>query len=357
MIMTGVIGCGHWGPNHVRAFGSLPGSRVEAVADLDENRLRQIHRLYPTVRCELDYRRLLEDPDIDAVVVATPVGSHYKLVKEALLAGKHVLCEKPLTDSSESGEELVELAREKDLLLMIGHVFLFNPGIVKLKELIDADELGGVQYLSASRTNLGIFQPDVNVAYDLATHDISIFNWLLGSEPELVSATGASFVRPGIEDVAFISMLYPDQVLANIHVSWLDPKKVRQITAVGRSQMVTWDDLQTSSPIAIYDKGANTAQDYGDFGEFLRLSMWDGDIRMPKVSFDEPLKLQDSAFLQAIRSGDRGYVERSSGDFGVKVIRALEAIALSIEMGGAPVEVGKEIHDTPATGSTVRAPK
>ena len=348
MINVGVIGYGHWGPNHVRTFNSLPDSQVVAVADLDEGRLKSVREAYPTVRCEQDYRRLLSNPDIDALVVATPVGTHYKITRESILANKHVLCEKPLCKSSEQAQELLELAQAKDRLLMVGHVFLFNPGIVKLKEIIDTGEMGSLQYLSASRTNLGVFQADANVAYDLATHDISIFNWLLDSEPEVVSATGASFVLSDVEDVVFISMRYPGNVLANIHVSWLDPKKVRQITVVGRQKMVTWDDLQTTSPVAIYDKGVSTVKDYGDYGEFLRLSMWDRDIRMPKVQSDEPLKLQDAAFLKYLQNGG---AERSEGEFNVGVVRALEAIDASIKRGGSPIVVGRDSYANASNGS------
>jgi predicted dehydrogenase len=230
---------------------------------------------------------------------------------------------------------------------MVGHVFLFNPGIAKLKELIDAGELGKLHYLTASRTNLGPIRSDVDATYDLASHDIAIFNWLLGSEPEFVSATGASFVRSGVEDVAFISMKYPSNVLTSIHVSWLDPKKVRQINAVGTRQMVTWDDLQTTSPIAIYDKGANYVQAHSDFGEFLRLSMWDRDIRLPKVRFDEPLKLQAIEFLKYLQNGR---VERSDGEFGLKVIKVLEAVDASMKRGGRSVEVGHGTSTCSANG-------
>jgi predicted dehydrogenase len=211
---------------------------------------------------------------------------------------------------------------------------------MKLKELVDTSELGELQYLAASRTNLGVFCSDVNVVYDLATHDISIFNWLLDSEPEVVSATGASFVRPDIEDVAFVSMVYPRNVLANIHISWLDPKKVRQITVVGRRRMVTWDDLQPTSPIAIYDKGAATVEDYGEYGEFLRVSMWDGDIRLPNVPPDEPLKLQAVEFLQRLRNG---HSSRPGGEFNLGVIKVLQAADASIKRGGSPVEVGHKV--------------
>jgi predicted dehydrogenase len=342
VIDLAVIGCGHWGPNHIRVFNSLPDSRVGAVVDLDEGRLRSVREMYPEIRCERDYRRVLEDPRFDAVVVATPVSSHYEIVRESILAGKHVLCEKPLCNDSERAHEVVGLALAKGRTLMVGHVFLFNPGIMKLKELVDTGELGELQYLSASRANLGAFCSDINVAYDLATHDISIFNWLLGSEPEVVSATGASFVRSNIEDVAFVSMRYPGNVLTNIHVSWLDPKKVRQITVVGRRQMATWDDLQPTSPIAIYDKGAMTVRDYGDYGEYLRLSTWEGDIRLPRVRPDEPLKLQATQFLEWLRNGhiQNGHAGHCDGEFSLGIIRVLEAVDISIKKGGTPVAVG-----------------
>ena len=336
MIKLAVIGCGHWGPNHVRNFNALPGSRVDTVADLDERRLDYVRRLYPGLRCERDYRAIMNDPNIDAVVISTPVSTHYEIARESILAGKHVLCEKPLCKNSKQGEELVELARAEGRLLMVGHVFLFNPGIAKLKELVDAGALGALRYLSASRTNLGPIRSDVDVAYDLCSHDISIFNWLLGGEPEVVSATGASFVQPGVEDVVFVSMKYPGNVLASINASWLDPKKVRQITVVGSRQMATWDDLQLTTPIAIYDKGANTVQDYEDYGEFLRLSMWDRDIRLPKVDFDEPLKVQAIEFLKSLQNG---HAERADGTFGLRVVKVLEAIDASVQQGGSPVRV------------------
>jgi len=353
MIKLAVIGCGNWGPNHVRVFGSLPDSRVEAVVDLDENRLRSVREAHPEIRCERDYRRVLDDASFDAVVVATPVSSHYKMVRDSLLAGKHVLCEKPLCENSEQAQELVDLALARGRILMVGHVFLFNPGIMKLKELVDTGELGELQYLSASRANLGAFCSDVNVAYDLAAHDISIFNWLLGSEPEVVSATGASFVRSNIEDVAFVSMRYPENVLTNIHVSWLDPKKVRQITVVGRRQMATWDDLQPTSPIAIYDKGAMTVRDYGDYGEYLRLSTWEGDIRLPRVRPDEPLKLQAAQFLEWLRDGhiQNGHAGHCGTEFTLGIIRVLEAVDASIKKGGTPVAVGRK----EGTHSPIRA--
>ncbi len=307
------------------------------MADLDEGRLKRLRETYKGLRCERDHRLILEDPNVDAVVVATPIGTHYEIVRESILAGKHVLCEKPLCKTSKQGQELVELAQTNGCLLMVGHVFLFNPGIVKLKELIEAGDLGDLRYLSASRANLGVFQSDANVAYDLCSHDISIFNWLVGCEPEVVSATGASFVQSGVEDVVFVSMRYPNNVLANMHASWLDPKKVRQITVVGSQRMATWDDLQPTTPVAVYDKGASAAPDYGDYGEYLRLSMWDGDIRLPKVRSDEPLRVQATEFLRALQDGRAS--GRSDGAFGLSVVKVLEAIAASIQQGGSPTRV------------------
>jgi predicted dehydrogenase len=290
--------------------------------------------MFPGVNTTQDYRQVLEDLAVHAVVVVTPTKTHYPIVREALLAGKHVLCEKPLCKNTTEAQELIELARQRNLILMVGHVFLFNPGIVKIKEILDLGELGNLHYLSAVRTNLGPIRADVNAAYDLATHDISIFNWLLGSEPESVSAIGASFLQPGIEDVVFISMTYPNNVVANIRCSWLDPKKVRQITVVGSHKMVTWDDLDSNTPVAIYEKGASAKQDYNDYGEFLRITMWDGDVRLPKVEADEPLRIQDRYFLDCLQEGKIG---RSDGEFSLGVVRSLEAINQSLKSGGQTV--------------------
>ncbi len=299
--------------------------------------MERIRDAFPSIRCEHDYKQILRDPGIEAVVIATPTGTHYPLVRESLLAGKHVLCEKPLCEDTAQARELAVLADERGRILMVGHVFLFNPGIVKAKEIIDAGELGDIRYLSAVRTNLGPIRSDVNAAYDLAAHDISIFNWLLDDVPEMVSAAGASYIRPSVEDVVSISLHYPRNVLATILVSWLDPRKVRQITIVGSRKMVTWDDLNQVSPVAVYDKGVGAAAEYSDFAEFLRLSMWDRDITMPKVEFGEPLRLQAIEFIRALQ---HGHVERSNGEFSLGVVSVLEAITASLAAGGAPTSVG-----------------
>jgi predicted dehydrogenase len=336
LIRLAVIGCGRWGPNHLRNFQSLPGSSVAMVVDPDAERLATIRQANPGLRCEQDHWAAFEDPTIDAVVVATPMGTHYQLVRDAVLSGKHVLCEKPLCETAKEGDELVELAEANRRLLMVGHTFLFNPGIERLRELVDDGELGRLYYLAAFRTNLGPIRHDANAAYDLAAHDIAIFNWIIGAQPEAASATGAAFLQPDIEDVVFISLRYPGNVAAAIQASWLDPKKVRQITVVGSERMATWDDLQLNAPMAIYDKGARAVPDYRTFGEFLRLSTWDGDVRLPKIASEEPLRAQARQFLEFL---ERGRVERSDGGFALGVVKTLEAVAASIRAGGSTRQV------------------
>jgi predicted dehydrogenase len=248
-----------------------------------------------------------------------------------------VLCEKPLCGTAAEAATLVALAKERRTVLMVGHVFLFNPGIVKLKDLLETGELGTVCYLSAIRTSLGPFRSDVNVAYDLAAHDVATFNWLLDAEPESVSAMGGTFLRPGVEDVAFISLRYPGDRIANIVTSWLNPKKVRQLALVGSEKMVTWDDLELTTPVAIYDRGAKTTPQVSEFGEFLRIAMWDAEVRLPKIEPEEPLKVQGQHFLDLVTGRRR--VNRSSGEFAIGVIKALEATTLSLKQGGRPVSV------------------
>ena len=326
-IKIGVIGCGHWGPNHIRVFSQLDDRAVVAVADPDEERLDTVSERFPHLRAYTDYRRMLTDSDLNAVVIAAPTSLHGRMAKDALEMNKHVLCEKPLCLDPADGQELVALATRKHLVFMVGHVFLFNPGIAKIKELIDAEEIGEVRYLSAIRTNLGPVRTDVNAVYDLASHDIAVFNWLLESEPLDVRAMGAAFIQPGIEDVAIITMRYPGNVLASIQCSWLDPKKVRQMTVVGSKQMITWDDLALFPPVAVYEKTVKSQREVSDFAEFMRVSMFDGDVRLPKITTEEPLLVQAAAFLRAIRLGR---VEKSDGSFGVGVVRVLAKVAVQL---------------------------
>jgi predicted dehydrogenase len=334
-VRIGVIGCGHWGPNHVRVFSQIRESQVVACADPDQKRLNAIREQYPHVQLFTKYRKLLANAAVDAIVVATPTRLHYGMVKDALTAGKHVLCEKPLCVQSAEARELTGLAARQSLILMVGHVFLFNTGIIKLKELLKSREAGQVRYLRALRTNLGPIREDVNCVFDLATHDISIFNFLLESEPEFVSAVGGTFLQDNIEDVAFISLRYPHNILAHIQVSWLDPKKLREIVVVGDKKMIIWDDLAVAGPITIYDKGVTREPYYDDYGQFHLLSR-EGDITIPKVKAEEPLKAQNRHFLQAIQEGR---LRMSDGTFATNISKVLEAINQSLTAQGTPVSI------------------
>ncbi len=334
-ISIGVVGCGHWGPNHVRVFSQLRESQVLACADPDEKRLQGIQSQYPSVRTFTDFRKMLGEVPLDAVVISAPTRFHAGLVKEALGAGCHVLCEKPLCLDPDEGHELVEFASKCGRILMVGHVFLFNSGIRRLKELLRQPDIGAVNYLRATRTNLGPVRYDVNSVYDLATHDISIFNYLLDARPLSVSAVGGCFLQKSIEDVAFISMRYPGNRLAHIQVSWLDPKKLREIVVVAERRMLVWDDLGSQGPITIYDKGIDRPSDYSDYGQFQLLAR-EGDVTMPRVKLEEPLKAQNRFFLESIRSGQ---LASNDGPFAVDVLRVLRAIDQSLKSNGALVDV------------------
>jgi predicted dehydrogenase len=335
MINIGVIGCGHWGPNHIRNFSNFQNSRVVAVSDLDHKRLNKIKTQYPNVIVEKNYKNILKNDNIDAVVISTPTISHFKITNDSLNHGKHVLCEKPLCFTVKEATKLVELSKTKKLILMVGHVFLFNNGIKEVKKLIDKKNLGNIYYISATRTNLGPIRTDVNSVYDLASHDISIFNFLFDSLPIEVSAVGMSCLQKNIEDVSFISLKYPKNIVANIKVSWLDPKKVRQITLVGNKKMVIWDDLSLAGPITIYDKGVIKEPYYRDYGEF-QLITREGDAFIPKVKMDEPLNAQSRYFLECIENKK---IKISDGKFGLDVVKIIDSINRSIQKNGLPIKI------------------
>lgn len=326
MITLGVIGCGHWGPNHIRNFNSLQNASVKSCADLDENRLKRMKSLYPDIITTTDYMDILNDEEINAVIVATPTGTHYKIVKDVFEKGKDVLCEKPMTIDVEESKELVELSRNLNLILMVGNVFLFNAGIQKLRELIRKKQLGKIYYIHCTRTNLGPIREDVNSVYDLASHDVYISNYLLNSKPSKIVAKGEDFLRSGVEDLAFISMSYPKKILVNIHVSWLDPVKVRQITVVGDLKMVIWDDMDNVEPIKIFDKGIIKEPYYDDYGEFKLLTR-DGDIYSPKIKLIEPLKSETMHFIDCVENRKK---PMSDGKSGLDVVKILNMIQESL---------------------------
>jgi len=333
VIKMGVIGCGHWGSNHVRVFSQLNMARVLYAADANASRRNLVKRLYPSIHVTADYRILLKDRELDAVVIATPTSSHFKIVQESLERGKHVLCEKPLTANLGQAEKLLNLAKKNRRLLFVGHTFIFNLGIQRLREYLMKKHLGKIHYIRSLRTNLGPIREDVNVVWDLAAHDISILSYLLDKDPVEVAAKGAVFLQKGIEDIAIITLTYPNNIIANIQVSWLDPRKVREITIVGSKKMAIWNDLSAAEPIRIYDKGVLKERDYNTFGEFHYLSR-DGDVLIPKVRLVEPLQVEAEAFLRALVDKKDPI---SDGQLGVRVVRTLERIQESIRKGGSPV--------------------
>ncbi len=321
----GVIGCGQWGPNQIRAFFFHPGTQVTRICDKDAKRLESVSALYPGVQTTRRWQDITQDSDIDAVVIATPVSTHFDIAKDALSHGKDVLCEKPLTIKVEQSEELTKLAKEMGRILMVGHVFLYNAGILKLKEIIDSKECGDSYYAHAQRTNLGPVRQDVNAVYDLASHDISIFNFLLGGSPKVLSATGKCYVQKGIEDVAFLALEYPGNIMAHIHVSWLDPKKIRDITIVGNKKMVTWNDMATTGPVEIFAKHLEYSPYYKDFGEF-QVLVKEGETLTPHVKTVEPVRQQADHFVECLISRKNPLSDGNSATAVVKTLEDIEKI-------------------------------
>ena len=329
----GVIGCGYWGPNLVRNFHDLPSSKVVKICDLNPARLKPFVKKYPGVQLTTDYREILRDSTIDAVAVATPISTHYPIATQALKAGKHVLVEKPLAATAKQAEALTRLARQLNKILMVGHTFEYNPAVLKVAELLRAGEIGKLHYIDAVRVNLGLYQSDGwNVVWDLAPHDISIILLWAGELPERVSALGRSFVKAGVEDVAFIRLEFPDGVLAHLNVSWLAPSKIRRITAIGDKKMVVYDDLESVEKIKIADRGAHV--DPTDLG--VRVDYRVGDIVSPRIDVTEPLLQECLHFVDCIV---QNRTPRTDGEKGVRVVRVLEAIDQSIKRNGAAVSV------------------
>ena len=335
-----VIGCGRWGPNHIRVFSESNRSRVVACADTSKAKLKHVTSRFD-LRTTTDYRELLDARDIDAVVIATPTASHYEITRRALQAGKHVLVEKPLCSNIDEGHDLVQLARETRLVLMVGHVFLFNNGINKLKEMIGSGELGRIHYLDATRTNLGPIRGDVNALYDLATHDISIFNYLVGAMPTEISAIGRCISQKTIEDVCFATLKYPDGTLGHVHVSWMNPCKVRTMTIVGEKKMAHWDDINPTDPVRIFDKGLDEEPHYDSFGEF-RYLLRSGEMHVPALRQTEPLTNPAHAFLDWVMNGK---ANESDAEYGLNVVRVLKAAMRSMRNGGAMCPIHAEVPD------------
>jgi predicted dehydrogenase len=328
-IKIGVIGCGYWGPNLIRNFVDIPNSNVVMVADLKNDRLGHIKNIYPGIAVTENYLDLFEQK-LDAVVIATPPLSHYSIAKNCLEHGLHVLVEKPLTLNSAHAEELIELAERKNRVLMVGHTFEYNAAVRTLKELVSSGELGKIYYLDAARLNLGLFQRDSNVIWDLAPHDLSIMMYLTDQRPLAISTHALDFVFDQVYDVAYINLVFPGNVMAHIHVSWLDPCKVRRVTVVGSKKMAVYNDVENLEKIKIYDKGVEMPDYTNGFGEF-QLSYRYGDILIPNVRLVEPLKVECQEFLKSITEHTKPC---SSGEDGLNVVKILEAAQKSLANHG-----------------------
>ena len=333
-----VVGLGYWGPNWVRVVNQLQRANRIVCCDLSEARREQIQKLYPDVETVASVEEVLADPDIEAAVVATPVGSHYEMARRFLQADKSVLVEKPLAMSLKQASDLVGLARERQRTLMVGHTFEYSAPVLKTRELIESGELGDILYISSVRVNLGLFQRDINVAWDLATHDISIILMLLQQMPEAVSCQGQSHYRDKVEDVAMLTLHFPGGIIAFIHVSWLDPHKIRRATIVGSRKMVVYDDTALQEKIRVYDKGVSVQRHYDTYGEF-QLSYRYGDIQIPRIDEAEPLKVECEHFLNCISDGTQ---PKTNGLSGLRVVSVLEAADISLNNGGQKVPVSQE---------------
>jgi len=333
-LRIGAIGCGYWGPNLIRNFVEIPGAVVVAVSDLQVEPMNRIRQRFPLIEhATRDYRDLF-DLELDAVVIATPPATHHAIARDCLEHGLHVLVEKPITLNSDDAIDLIRVAEANDRVLMVGHTFEYNPAVLKIKDLMDAGEIGQVYYIYSNRVNLGRVQRDVNVLWSIAPHDISILIYLLGALPLQVSARGATYLSEGIEDVVFITLAFPNNVLAHVHASWLDPGKVRRMTVVGSRKMVVYDDVDSEAKIKIYDKGVYRKGD-PVFGEF-QFRLHSGDIFIPKIDMSEPLQVECQHFLDCIRTGQQ---PRSDGESGRRVVRVLEAAQESLVHGGVPVKM------------------
>jgi predicted dehydrogenase len=340
MIKIGVVGVGYWGPNLVRNFASLETAEVTTICDINAKRAENIRqRFCPQAQVCSDIRELAEDPQIDAVVIVTPISTHCELGSFFLEAGKHVLIEKPLARTVAECERLIELAEINKRVLMVGHVFEYNVAVERIKQYLEKGELGKLFYVYSQRVNLGRIQHDVNALWSFAPHDVSILSYWLGQEPSQVSARGFSYLNRGIEDVVFVTLNYPNGVGAHMHLGWLDPRKVRLMTLVGSKKMLVYDDVSLDAKIQIYDKGIDQLDDFLDspesFAQF-QFQIKAGDLIVPTIQFGEPLQAECRHFVECIEHGRRPLTD---GFDGLKVVKVLEAAERSLKQDGRPVEI------------------
>ena len=343
-IAVGVVGCGYWGPLLVRNFKSLPDCQLKAVCDVNAARLKHLGNLYADVEGMSDPQHMLNGSNLDAIVIATPVKHHYSLAKASLLAGKHTFIEKPMASSSAECEELIEIAERNGLVLMVDHTFLYSSPVEKIAQIVQAGDLGEIRYINCRRLNLGLFQKDINVAWDLAPHDISIILHILDEFPTTINCQGNAHITPGIEDVTNMSLSFSRKRFATIQSSWLEPRKIREMTIVGTRRMIVYDDLETHEKIRIYDLRVERPPHYDTFAEF-QYSYHYGDSYIPYLHQEEPLKLACQHFLDCIKTNSEPL---TNGQRGLEMVRILEAASASLKMKGAPVTFSGSNGATPA---------
>lgn len=333
MVGIAVVGAGAWGKNHIRVFSEFPGVRLKYVCDSDPAKLSSIRNTFPHIRLVKELGPILEDPEIQGVVIATSAVSHHPLAKEVLLADRDLLVEKPMALNTRDAEEMLEIAGARNRILMVGHLLLYHPVVDRMKEMITAGELGEIYYIYTQRVNLGIIRHDENALLSFAPHDLSVTLYLLEDRPAAVSAQGESYLRKGIEDVVFVNLRFSDGKIVHIHLSWLDPHKVRKITIVGSKKMLVFDDVETSEKLRVYDKGVRNAS-YDTYEEFLSLRF--GDITIPSIKMGEPLRAEAEHFIQCIESRRE---PKTGGRDGTEVVRILCAAQQSLRQGGVPVDL------------------
>ncbi len=332
MLRIGVIGYGYWGPNIVRNFNGATGAKVVKVCDCNADALKRLNKIYPEIPVTPDSEDLIRSGDADVVAIVTPVFTHYELAKKALLNGKHVFVEKPFTYTTEQAEELIELAERKRLKIMVGHTFLFTGAVRKMKELIDGGDLGDLLYFDSTRVNLGLFQHDVNVVWDLAPHDLAIMDYLIAEKPVAVVATGESHYNRGMEDIAYVTCYFPNNLIAHINVNWLSPVKVRTTLIGGKKKMLVWNDLDPDVKIRVYDKGVKVTNKEGVYD--LLVSYRSGDMWAPRLDQTEALKHLVEHFIDCVSDGTRPI---NDGSAGLRVVKMLQAAERSLKKKGEMV--------------------
>lgn len=335
MIKVGIIGYGYWGPNLVRNFNELPDAAPVAVADLNSERLALAQTRYPGIEITTDYHELLSNPRIDAIVIATPVSTHYALAMQALQAGKHVLVEKPIAATSQQAIELIAESDRCKLVLMVDHTFIYTGAVRKIQELIASNTLGNIYYYDSARVNLGLFRHDINVIWDLAVHDLSIMDFVLNSKPCAVSATGLTHVPNQPENIAYLTLFFSDCLISHVHVNWLAPVKLRRTLIGGSEKMIVYDDLEPSEKVKIYDRGITINDDIDNIYQ-VAVGYRTGDMWAPRIDLTEGLLTEVQHFVQCIEEGHRPI---SSGESGLRVVKILEAATLSMSRRGNPVEI------------------